>query len=438
MNSINQSIESTTIKKTMMRILPFTFLCYVVAYLDRVNMSFAALEMNADLALSAEVFGLLSGIFFIGYFLFEIPSNMIMHKVGAKLWIARIMITWGTITIFTAFVQSATHLYIVRFLLGIAEAGFFPGIILYFTYWFRNKERGRAASSLVLALPIGTIIGAPVSTWIMDNIAWNGMAGWRWIFILEGTPAVILGVVTLFYLKNRPKDAKWLKDEEKNWLENELDKERKQSLAVNKASKLEMFKDSKVWKLAFIYFANYTAMYGLGFWLPSIIKSFSAGSSNMEIGWLTIIPALIGIPSMLLFGWSSDKRNEHKKHLIVSFLIAAAGFVACGFANSATTMIVCIAFAAIGLYGFVGAFFSFMTLFFTESTAPAGIATVNAFASLGGFIGPMIFGQLAISNGMFLIATLAILACAVILSLRRTGLSVVSRNDNIEKTSVNQ
>ena len=422
----------------MLRILPFTFLCYVIAYLDRVNLGFAALEMNADLALTAEVFGLLSGIFFIGYFLFEVPSNMIMHKVGAKVWIARIMITWGIITIGTGFVQSATHLYAARFLLGIAEAGFFPGIILYFTYWFRSKERGRASSTLILALPVGTIIGAPLSTWIMDNIAWSGMAGWRWLFILEGIPAVILGVIALFYLKNRPKDAKWLTDEEKNWLENELDKERQQSLVVNKASKLAMVKDSKVWKLALIYFANYSAMYGLSFFLPSIIKSFSTGSSNMEIGWLTIIPAIVGIPAILFFGWSSDKRNEHKNHLIVSFLIAAAGFIACGFANSTTTLIVAITFAAIGLYGFCGAFFSFMTLFFTETTAPAGIAMVNAFASLGGFIGPMIFGQLAISNGMFLIAALAILACVILLTFKQTGLSGESRNDNIEITTVNQ
>ncbi|WP_026573055.1 MFS transporter [Bacillus sp. UNC438CL73TsuS30] len=423
------SIESTTIKKTMKRILPFTLLCYVIAYLDRVNMSFAALEMNADLGLSAEAFGLLSGIFFIGYFLFEIPSNLIMHKVGAKLWISRIMITWGIITILTGFVHSATHLYIARFLLGVAEAGFFPGIILYFTYWFRGNERGRVSSLLVMAMPIGTIIGAPLSTWIMDNISWSGMAGWRWMFIIEGSLAVIFGIVTLFYLKNRPKDAKWLTEEEKNWLENELDRERQQSLLVNKSSKLEMFKDSKVWKLAFIYFANYTAMYGLGFWFPSIIKSFAATSSNIEIGWLTIIPALIGIPSMLLFGWSSDKRNEHKKHLIASFLIAAVGFILCGFTNSAMIMIILIAFSAIGLYGFVGSFFSFMTLFFTESTAPAGIATVNAFASLGGFIGPMIFGQLAISHGMFLIGILAILACVVVLSLRQKGESVISRQE---------
>ena len=436
MNSISQSIESRTIKKVMLRILPFTLICYIIAYLDRVNLGFAALEMNADLALSAEVFGLLAGIFFLGYFLFEIPSNLIMHKVGAKVWIARIMITWGIITILTAFVQSATHLYIVRFLMGIAEAGFFPGLILYFTYWFRSQERGRASAILVLALPIGTIIGAPLSTWIMDNVAWNGMAGWRWMFILEGIPAIILGIVVLFYLTNRPKDAKWLTDEEKNWLENELDRERRQSLAVNKATKLEMIKDSRVWRLAFIYFTHFTTMYGLGFWLPSIIKSFAANSSNMEIGWLTIIPALVGIPSMLLFAWSSDKRKEHRKHLIGSLLIAGVCFIMSGFADSATMTIVLIAFAAIGLYGFIGTFFSFMTLFFTESTAPAGIAMVNAFASLGGFVGPMIFGQLSISTGMFTLGTLIILGAAVVLTLKKKGLSVEGeKGDSVESIS---
>lgn len=191
MNGFAQAIESSTVKKTMVRILPFVFICYVIAFLDRVNLGYAALEMNADLSLSAEAFGLLSGIFFIGYFLFEVPSNMMMHKVGARIWIARIMITWGIITIATAFVQSSTHLYVARFLLGVSEAGFFPGMILYFTYWFRNKERGRASAILLMALPIGTIFGAPLSTWIMDHISWNDMAGWRWMFLIEGVPAVL-------------------------------------------------------------------------------------------------------------------------------------------------------------------------------------------------------------------------------------------------------
>ncbi len=433
---MNPSIESSVIKKTMIRILPFVFICYVVAYLDRVNIGFAALEMNADLALSAEVFGLLSGIFFLGYVLFEIPSNMIMSKVGARFWIARIMLTWGIIEILTGFVQNSTHLYIARFLLGIAEAGFFPGIILYFTYWFRSKERGRASALLLLALPIGTIIGAPLSTWIMDHITWSGMAGWRWMFILEGIPAVILGIVTLFYLSNRPKDAKWLTNDEKNWLEQELNRERSQSLQVNKVSKLAMVKDLNVWKLALIYFANVSAMFGISFWLPTIIRSLSEGSSNMEIGWLTIIPALVGIPAMLLFAWSSDKRNERKKHIITSFLFAAVGYILCGFSDSAFIMIATLTFAAIGLYGFAGIFFAFLPSFFTEDTAPAGIAMVNALGLLGGFFGPMIFGQFDFTSGMFTLGALAILASILLLLIKTNKNDIQTKTEFMETNPV--
>ena len=437
MNSINLSVESSVIKKTMLRILPFVFICYVVAYLDRVNIGFAALEMNADLALSAEIFGLLSGIFFLGYVVFEIPSNMIMSKVGARFWIARIMITWGIIEILTGFVQNSTHLYIARFLLGIAEAGFFPGIILYFTYWFRGKERGRASAFLLLALPVGTIIGAPLSTWIMDTITWGGLAGWRWMFILEGIPAVALGVITLFFLSNRPKDAKWLSDEEKNWLEQELDRERQQSLKVNKVSKLAMVKDFNVWKLALVYFANVSAMFGISFWLPTIIKSLSEGSSNMEIGWLSIIPALVGIPAMLLFAWSSDKKNERKKHIITSFLFAAVGYIFAGFSDSTFIMIASLTFAAIGLYGFAGIFFAFLPSFFTVDTAPAGIAMVNALGLLGGFFGPMIFGQFEFTSGMFTLGGLAILASIILLSINTNKVDTKTSTEIIKPNPIN-
>ena len=437
MNSINLSVESSVIKKTMLRILPFVFICYVVAYLDRVNIGFAALEMNADLALSAEIFGLLSGIFFLGYVVFEIPSNMIMSKVGARFWIARIMITWGIIEILTGFVQNSTHLYIARFLLGIAEAGFFPGIILYFTYWFRGKERGRASAFLLLALPVGTIIGAPLSTWIMDTITWGGLAGWRWMFILEGIPAVALGVITLFFLSNRPKDAKWLSDEEKNWLEQELDCERQQSLKVNKVSKLAMVKDFNVWKLALVYFANVSAMFGISFWLPTIIKSLSEGSSNMEIGWLSIIPALVGIPAMLLFAWSSDKKNERKKHIITSFLFAAVGYIFAGFSDSTFIMIASLTFAAIGLYGFAGIFFAFLPSFFTVDTAPAGIAMVNALGLLGGFFGPMIFGQFEFTSGMFTLGGLAILASIILLLINTNKVDTKTSTEIIKPNPIN-
>jgi len=343
MNEVNQ-IGKSAIHKTMIRILPFVLILYTVAYLDRVNLGFAALEMNAALALSAEVFGLLSGIFFIGYFFFEVPSNMIMHKVGAKVWIARIMLTWGIVVILTGFIQNAMHLYILRFLLGVAEAGFFPGIILYLTYWFRAKERGKATAVLLLALPLGGLIGAPLSTWIIDNVAWFNLEGWRWMFILEGIPAIILGILVIFFLLNRPNDAKWLTKEEAEWLESTLDEERRASEKVNKVSKKEMLKDSKVWKLSFFYFAGYTGIYGLSFWIPTIIKNLSASdTTNMQIGWLAMIPSLVAIPVSLFTGWNSDRTNSYKKHLIICLLIAVIGFVGCSFVTSTVPMVLMLA-----------------------------------------------------------------------------------------------
>ena len=420
-----QAIEISTVKKTMSRILPFVLLLYVIAYLDRVNLGFAALEMNADLALTAEGFGLLSGIFFIGYFFFEIPSNMIMHKVGARIWIARIMISWGIVVILTGFSQSATHLYILRFLLGIAEAGFFPGVILYFTYWFRKQERGRATSILLLALPLGSLIGAPLSGWIMDNIFWANLASWRWMFILEGIPAVILGIVVIFYLVNTPSQAKWLTNEEKKWLELELQKEREQSIEGNKVSVKEMVKDLNVWKLALIYFANFTCMYGLSFWLPTIIKNLSTvGTTNMDIGWLAMIPALVGIPSILFAGWNSDRTGKYKEHIIASFIIAVIGFTVASFITSPGLMIVSLALASIGLYLFAGCFFAYKTHFFTKETAPVGIALVNSFAALGGFIGPYILGIFTLTSGMYFLTGLCFVAIMLLYTLKRKSESV--------------
>ncbi|WP_286887535.1 MFS transporter [Aneurinibacillus sp. UBA3580] len=419
MNELISAIEKRTISKSMKRILPFILILYIIAYLDRVNLGYAALQMNAELALSAEVFGLLSGTFFIGYFFFEVPSNMIMHKVGARIWIARIMISWGIIVVLTGFAQTATHLYILRFLLGVAEAGFFPGIILYLTYWFRARERGRATAALLLALPVGGLIGAPVSTWILDNISWLDMAGWRWMFILEGIPAIILGVVVVFYLNNRPADAKWLSKEESDWLEGELSAERQLSSQINKVSKLDMLKDSKVWKLALLYFSVYTAIYGLSFWIPTIIKTLSANATtNLQIGWLAMIPSLVGIPSIILIGWNSDRTHAHKLHLIVCCIIALIGFIGCGFSESVFMMVLMLTITSAGLYGFTGCFFAYMTFFFTESTAPVGIALVNSFAALGGFVGPMILGTVAFTSGMFILSGLLAISIVTMLTLK--------------------
>ncbi|USK60074.1 MFS transporter [Peribacillus asahii] len=422
MNQSISAIEKRTVSKTMKRILPFILILYIIAYLDRVNLGFAALEMNADLALSAEVFGLLSGIFFIGYFFFEVPSNMIMHKVGARVWIARIMLSWGIIVILTGFAQTATHLYILRFLLGVAEAGFFPGIILYLTYWFRARERGRATAVLLLALPIGGLVGAPVSTWIIDNISWFNMDGWRWMFILEGIPAIILGVVVIFYLTNRPANAKWLSKEEKDWLEGELSAEQQVSAQINKVSKLDMLKDLKVWKLALFYFAGYTGIYGLSFWIPTIIKSLSENTTtNLEIGWLAMIPSLVGIPAIIFVGWNADRTNAYKSHLVVSLIIAIIGFIGCSFSEGIFMMVLMLTITSAGLYGFTGCFFAYMTFFFTESTAPVGIALVNSFAALGGFVGPMILGMVVFTQGMLVLAGLLVIGLITLLTLKLTN-----------------
>lgn len=415
-NYISKSVK----RKTMTRILPFILLLYIIAYLDRVNLGFAALEMNADLALTAEVFGLLSGIFFIGYFFFEIPSNIIMHKIGAKIWISRIMISWGIVVILTGFAQNSTHLYILRFLLGVAEAGFFPGIILYLTYWFRKTERGRATSILLLALPLGSLIGAPLSTWIIDNISWANLEGWRWMFILEGIPAVILGIIVIFYLVNDPSKAKWLTEEEKKWLEIELQKEKEQSKLTNKTLIREMIKEPRIWKLALIYFTNFTCMYGLSFWLPTILKNLSAvGTTNMDIGWLAMIPPLFGIPAILFAGWNSDRTGKYKEHLIASFCIAVIGFAVASFITSPILMVISLAFASIGLYLFAGCYFAFATHFFTEKTAPVGIALVNSFAALGGFVGPYILGIFTFVSGMYFLSGLCILAIILLFTIKQ-------------------
>lgn len=417
----NDAIIKSITRKRNLRILPFILILYIVAYLDRVNMGFAALEMNAELALTAEVFGLLSGIFFIGYFFFEIPSNMIMHKVGARIWIARIMISWGIIVILTGFIQNATHLYILRFLLGVAEAGFFPGIILYLTYWFLKSERSKATAILILALPIGGLIGAPVSTWIIDHVTWANLSGWRWMFILEGIPALILGVIVLFYLTNRPQEAKWLTEEEKNWIEQQLEQERIASSKINKPTKQEMLKDLTVWKLSAFYFAAYTAIYGLSFWIPTIIKSLSEiHTTNFEIGWLSMLPSLVAIPAALFVGWNADRTGKLKKHLMICLTIAVVGFIGCAVSTTVAPMVFFLSLTSIGLYGFTGCFFAYLTFFFTESTAPVGIALVNSFAALGGFVGPTILGMFNLTSGMFLLAGILVIGIFILMTMKRT------------------
>ncbi|MBX6394714.1 MAG: MFS transporter [Alicyclobacillaceae bacterium] len=261
------NLESQTIRKVKNRILPYMFLLYIIAFLDRVNLGYAGLEMNKALAISSEQFGLIAGIFFIGYFLFEVPSNMLMHRIGARIWIARILLSWGIVAVLTAAAQNVVHLYILRFLLGLAEAGFFPGMILYLTYWFRAKEQAQAVALFMTALAVSNIIGAPVSGLILDHVHWAGWASWRWLFILEGLPAVLCGILTYFLLPDRPDQAPWLTEEEKRWLISELERENRIKKAKGELTAGRAFADGRVWLLSLVYFAVVVGLYGVGFWI---------------------------------------------------------------------------------------------------------------------------------------------------------------------------
>ena len=435
MNEATVSLEKRTVKKIMKRILPFVLILYIIAFLDRVNMGYAALEMNAELALSAEVFGLLSGIFFLGYFFFEVPSNILMERFGARIWITRIMVTWGVVVVLTGFVQSTTHLYIARFLLGVAEAGFFPGILLYLTYWFRSKERGRAYSLFLISMPLAGLIGAPFSTLIMDNISWFSLSGWRWMFIIAGLLTIALGILCFYYLTDRPKAAKWLTSEERDWIEQELENEKmsQKTKKTEKVSKLAAFKNPILWSFAFTYFGVYTGVYALSFWLPTIIGSFSGQLSNTMIGLIAMIPSLAAIPSMVIWGRLSDRKLDKKMYVILPMILAAIGFAGTGLVSSPLVAVALITLASMGLYSFTGPFFAMLSLSLNEKQAAVGIAAVNTLASLGGFVGPTILGYFDLTGGMIFIGVLLIAAFLPLLMVKRNRAQLEVVDSSLEK-----
>jgi MFS transporter, ACS family, tartrate transporter len=431
MNHANAAIGDRTVRKVTRRIIPYIFLLYIIAFLDRVNLGYAALDMNKDLAIASSTFGLISGIFFFGYFIFEIPSNILLHRIGARVWIARIMVSWGIVVILTAWVQNETHLYILRFLLGVAEAGFFPGVILYITYWFRAKEQARAYALFMTALAASNIIGAPVSTWIMDNIQWADLAGWRWMFILEGIPAVVIGIVTYFYLTDRPQDAKWLTEDEKEWLQAELDKEREAKLESNQYTTKEVLTNPRVWRLSLIYFTLVIGLYGIGFWLPTIVKSFSQLLTNTQVGFITMIPYIVGGLTMVFWARRSDRTGERKVHTALPPLIGAAGLLGAGLTSDPYVSVLMMAIATAGIYSFFGPFWSLPSLFLTEAAAAVGIALINSIGNLGGFLGPYMLGYLkdATGNmeaGLFFLSASLVLCSLLVWSINKKTLSADS------------
>ncbi|SAK45991.1 major facilitator transporter [Caballeronia catudaia] len=386
------SFEAKTYAKVGRRLIPFLMLCYLGAYLDRVNVGFAKLQMLNDLRFSETIYGIGAGIFFLGYFLFEVPSNVILHKVGARNWLARIMLTWAVISASFVFVKSPTMFYVLRFLLGVAEAGFAPGVILYLTYWFPAARRAKALSLFFMAIPLAGIVGGPLSGYIMhafQNV--HGLAGWKWLFMLEALPSLFLGVAILFYLDNGIAGAKWLTDAEKALLARNVEKDNAQT--VQHVSIRSFIGDRRLWLMAAIYFCVVLGQYGLTFWLPTIIRRTGV-ADPLWVGILTAIPYLCAIVALPLVGASADKRRERRLHLAIPMLISAAGFATLPMLGSVGASIVCVSVAAAGILASSSQFWSLPTAVLGGMSAAAGIAAVNCFANLAGFFSPAIVGWL--------------------------------------------
>jgi ACS family tartrate transporter-like MFS transporter len=396
---VSTPIETATIRKLRIRLLPFLFALYVVAFIDRINLGFAALTMNRELAIASQQFGFAAGIFFWGYFLFEIPSNLILHKIGARVWIARILITWGAVATLTGFVQSATQLYVARFALGLAESGYFPGIVLYLGYWFRQREKAQAIALILMGIPLASILGAPISGFILDHVHWFGLSSWRWLFILEGLPAVVSVFLAYRLLPSGPAEAKFLTREEKTWIADQLEQEDRQKLKSQSMSVARTLVNPRVWHLACIGFGHGFAAYTFSFWLPQIIKSVLGGQSNTVVGFVVMIPNLLGLIVMILMSRHSDRTLERRYHMAASGVLAGIAMLLLGAPHSAFFSVVLFSAVAVGAYSFLPVFFSIPGEFLTGFSAAAGIALMTSVSNLGGFVGPYTVGIIRQKTG---------------------------------------
>jgi len=392
-------VEQSTMRKVFWRIVPYCFGLYVISYLDRANIGYAALQMNKELALSSEAFGFAAGIFFIGYFLFEVPSNVALNKYGARVWISRILISWGIVATASAFVQSPMQLYILRFLLGVAEAGFFPGIIIYLTYWFRAKEQATTVALFTAAIPVSYLIGAPLSTWIMDHISGFGLSGWRWMLLLEGGPAIIAGILNYFIMTDRPERAKWLTAEERSWLVEELRNDHAARRNVQHLGVIATITNPKVLFLSVIYFTYQVGNLGIGLWMPQIIKGLSISLTNFEVGLVAMLPYAFATLVMVLWSRNSDRTGERQKHSAIPLLWAALALALTGLVTQPVIAMMLISLSLAGIYAFKSPFWSLPGLFLTRSTAAVSIAAINSIGNLGGFAGPYAIGAIKDATG---------------------------------------
>ena len=409
-------------QRVALRLLPFVFLIFVVNYVDRVNVSFANLRMSADLGFSDRVYGLGVGMFYLTYVLFEIPGAIIVERWSARKWIARIMISWGVVTILTGFVHSAAQFYVARFFLGVAESSFFPGIIVYLTHWFCSRDRCRAIACFFIGVPTASLIGSPIAGWLL-GVHWLSLAGWRWLFILEGIPAIVLGIVTIFYLTDWPSQARWLPDDERNWLTSQLQAELQAKKRIRDYTILQAFSDRRVLLLIAAWFLALSGGLGNVYWLPIFVKRLS-GFSDRAVTTLLIIPALIGIAAMLTNGWHSDKSGERRFHAAIPLLIAASMYGSLIAAHNNIGL--AISFLLLGsgfLLGLHPVLVSIPTLILSESAAAATVALINSIGQLGGLAGPYVIGLLndrthSIVASFAFIALVYVASASLILNLK--------------------
>jgi len=393
--------------------MPFLVCLFVIAFLDRVNVGYAALGMTRDLGFDTEVLGFGAGVFFLGYFLLEIPGTLLVETWSARLWLARIIISWGLLAALTGFIQSPTQFYVARFVLGLAEAGFFPGVIVYLSHWFRPRDRAKAVAMFMAAIPLSNIFGAPVSGLIL-GVNWLGLAGWRWVFILEGVPALVFGVATVFYLTDRPRDAKWLPEEEREWITAELEREKGARGDARRHGVWEALRHRNVLLLALAYFCSVTSAYGFNFWLPTIVKRLS-GLSDLLVTGVAALPYCAGLAAMLFVGWTSDRTGERRWHTSLSLLAVCLGLLLSASSPKVGLAVFMFCLAGAGLYSYLPGFWALPTAFLTETAAAAAVGLINSVGNLGGFVGPYVVGYLTKRTGSFY-AGVVYLSCSALAS----------------------
>lgn len=412
MDTKSDRLESAVVSRLMWRLMPFLFLLYIVAYLDRINVSFGVLQMRSQLGLTDRVYGRAAGIFFAGYFFFQLPSNLVLEKFGVRRWISALMVTWGVISCLMVFIRGPFSFYTMRFLLGAAEAGFFPGIILYMKRWFPARSRARAVAWFMTANPLAGVVGSPISGALL-GIHGAGLAGWQWVFLIEGLPAIILGGVVFLTLADTPDEAHWLKGDEKTWLLEKLAQEQKEDALVPLRSIWGVLLSGRIWLLSLVYFGVSTTMYGVTLWLPTVIRAFS-GLSYFWTGVVAVLPFLVTVIAMVLVGMASDRRGERRWHTAVPAFTAAVGLVAAAYGNSTVVVVAGIGVGLAFAESMCGPFWAMATSRMAGLSAAAGIAVINSLANLGGYFGPDIVGIFRSEHGGFRGGLLAIAATVAV------------------------